>query len=208
MLHGFLGSPLDWSSGRPIDLLAEKNLGPEVPLHEWGQVFNEHIKKISTQKKRKIVGYSMGGRLALHALRADPEFWTEAVLLSTHPGLVAELDLQKRLQDDEVWAQRFESEDWQTLLAAWNAQPIFAGSQDVHRSEAAFDRRKLALCLRNWSLGHQKDFRPFLRSYKGKWIAVTGELDKKFTDLWANFVGPEHHMIAKNQGHRLVLRSF
>src|SRR5690606_6539540 len=94
---------------------------------------------------RILVGYSLGGRIALHALRDSPDLWQAAVIISAHPGLVLEEDRVVRKKADQEWAKRFMHEDWDLLMKSWNSQPVFKnGSQPLLRHERDFDRKKLA----------------------------------------------------------------
>jgi len=94
-----------------------------------------------------LLGYSLGGRLALHAL-LDGARYRNAVIVSA--GLGVEEDREARLAQDEHWAERFEHGEWYTLMRDWNAQPIFGGHA-MPRHESDFDRRELARQLLEWS---------------------------------------------------------
>jgi len=85
-----------------------------------------------------IIGYSRGGRLALQAL-LDGAKYEAAVLISTRVSPATE--------SREAWAQRFERDDWETLMRDWNAQPLFGGHV-MPRREEDFDRAELARQLR------------------------------------------------------------
>ena len=63
-----------------------------------------------------LLGYSMGGRLALELLQR--ERFAKAVIISA--GL--NVPDPARVARDEEWARRFESEEWSSLMRAWNAQ--------------------------------------------------------------------------------------
>lgn len=204
VLHGFLGLPTDWGFGKEVNYFHTPTLDPSVDLDTWGENFCTFAKKHSQSFKRVLVGYSLGGRLALHALKADPKMWTKVVLLSTHLGLVAAKDQEERILSDEIWAKRFETEDWKTLMAAWNSQEIFQNSWEPSRFEEDFDRNKLAAALRMWSLGRQRDFRPFLSKIETPWVSLTGQNDPRFTQLWKQFAGPTQHLVVPGAGHRLI----
>src|SRR5206468_7878445 len=92
-----------------------------------------------------LLGYSLGGRLALQALLNGARY-QRAVFISTRIAPAEE----GREQRDEQWAQRFEHDDWETLMRDWDAQPLFGG-HSMARREADFDRRELARQLREWS---------------------------------------------------------
>jgi len=85
-----------------------------------------------------ILGYSRGGRLALQAL-LDGAKYKAAVFISTR--------VRPAERSREDWAQRFERDDWETLMRDWNAQPLFGGHV-MPRAEEDFDRAELARQLR------------------------------------------------------------
>lgn len=158
-LHGFLGSGADFAPFVPA--LARTGFGaidtpdlfatprPPSSLAEAGAAFAAGI------DGDVLIGYSLGGRLALHALLAAPHAWRAAVIVAAHPGLADADARAARRRVDEAWARRFESESWPTLLDAWNRQPVFGGRPAPVRDEHAIDRAALASALRDWSLGAQ-----------------------------------------------------
>jgi 2-succinyl-6-hydroxy-2,4-cyclohexadiene-1-carboxylate synthase len=163
-LHGFLGRPSDW------DVLGLEHEAPDLhrsaplPMAAWAAEFNE-----KTADGDVIVGYSLGGRLALHALleAADGERrYAAAIIISAGLGVTGESEREARRGRDEAWARRFESEEWADVLRDWNAQPVFGG-HSVIRGEGEYDRGNLADALRVWSPGVHAPLRDALR-----WISV------------------------------------
>ncbi|MCX6865074.1 MAG: hypothetical protein NTV46_02435, partial [Verrucomicrobia bacterium] len=73
---------------------------------------------------RALLGYSMGGRLALHALLEENPPWQAAIIVSAHPGLEAEAERETRRTADAAWAHQALTGNWQEFLAAWDAQPM------------------------------------------------------------------------------------
>src|SRR3990167_10842963 len=125
-LHGFLGGGADWDPFEP----AFADLGiamaprpeffkgplPALTLAEWGERF---AKKVAQEDDAPIVmGYSMGGRLALHALLASPALWRGAVIIGAHPGFADPKARAERQAGDEKWAKRFENDPWNEVVAA------------------------------------------------------------------------------------------
>ncbi len=167
-----------------------------------------------------LFGYSLGARLALHALRAAPERWAGAILVSGHPGLKDDREKQLRREDDESWARRVENDSWPALLAAWEARPVFSVGRppdqwhpDLFRTwsedRTAMEHRRteIAASLRAWSLGRQDDFRPFLATNKIPIHWITGGLDGKFTNLGKELAAicpAMRHTIIPDCGHRVV----
>lgn len=131
-LHGFLGRSSDW------DFLPFPHRAPSL-------FSGESLAMLCDAERDDILlGYSMGGRLALRIL-LERRF-RKAVIVSAGvtPG-----NEERRLAD-EAWAQRFETEEWSSLMNAWNAQAVFGGHV-VPRKEEDYDRHALARALREWS---------------------------------------------------------
>lgn len=207
LLPGFLGRGADWApftagfeslSGGPVE--TPELFAPGSPLVEIesltaaGSAFAargaasafaaQGAASADEDAFRVLIGYSLGGRIALHALLAAPERWRAAVIVSAHPGLESEAECAARLAHDEAWARRFESEAWDDLMTAWHAQPVFAGrAPTAPRREADFDRAALAHALRAWSLGTQENLRPALRALRFPVLWLAGAEDAKFAAL-------------------------
>lgn len=81
-----------------------------------------------------LLGYSMGGRLALHALLEKNHPWSAAVIVSAHPGLREPAERRARRSADAVWARKAMLGAWTDFLKEWDSQPVLAGG--VVRDEA------------------------------------------------------------------------
>jgi 2-succinyl-6-hydroxy-2,4-cyclohexadiene-1-carboxylate synthase len=144
-----------------------------------------------------LLGYSMGGRLALDLLQRQR--FDRAIVISA--GLNAP-DEARKLRDEE-WARRFESEEWASLLRAWNAQEVFGG-QVVERREEDFDRTELARQLREYSPAVLPPPRLEVIETPVLWIA--GERDAKYVDIAKRAVARLPHAelwICPDAGHRV-----
>jgi 2-succinyl-6-hydroxy-2,4-cyclohexadiene-1-carboxylate synthase len=173
-LPGFLGLPSDW------DLLP------------WP---HEHYVDGAGGADDVIIGYSMGGRRAL----AEAARFRKAVIVSA--GLNAPDD--ERRKRDEAWAQRFESEEWSSLMQEWNAQPVFGG-HEVARHEADYDRKELARALREWSPAALPP--PRLEQIATQILWIAGERDAKYVDVARRAVARLPHAelwICPGAGHRV-----
>lgn len=208
-LTGFLGQPQDWQH------LSNKELGVKkvysfVPKNfdsfdSFSDNFRNTVKTIAPP--RILLGYSLGGRLALHLLLDNPLLWSGAIFISTHPGLQSEDEKITRKQTDAKWAEKFLVEPWEALMEQWESQALFHSSRYIlKRSEADFDRFNLAACLKNFSLGLQQDFRAQLSSISLPILWMTGEFDPKFDALTKKllFLNPNSRaMTIPNSGHRI-----
>lgn len=210
-LHGFLGLPSDWKQipFPPqwrcffVDLYASHLPDPKEGLEAWADAF---VSQIDPEEHNILMGYSLGGRLALHCLRAYPGMWKKAFFLSTHPGLDDEQQKTERFLQDQQWAKKFEQKPWESVMDQWNQQAVF-GQSPVTRHEKDYCRSKLSQSLTGWSLAKQRDFRPFLATVPCPIVWLTGEKDQKFTRLASSlqFSHPQsQHHIIPHAGHRLL----
>lgn len=194
-LPGFLGLPGDWdflpwphrtlepvsSAPRP---LSSRPLSPAPGLEP-------------RPEEDLLIGYSMGGRLSLQLLRHYR--FRKAVVISA--GLNA--PDPDRLARDEVWARRFESEEWSTLIRDWDAQPVFRGSQ-LARREEDYDRAELARQLRELSPAVLPP--PNLEDITTPILWVVGERDAKYVGVARRAMDRLPHAqlwICPGAGHRV-----
>ena len=169
-LSGFLGLPSDW------DFL------PWPHSATGGDI---------------LLGYSMGGRLAMGML--ESRRFARAIIVSA--GLNAP-DPDRRNRDEE-WARRFETEEWSSLMRAWNAQPVFGG-HELARREEDYDRAELARQLREWSPAVLPP--PKLERIETPVLWVAGERDAKYVEIAERAVAGLPHAelwICRGAGHRV-----
>ncbi|HVS31059.1 MAG TPA: alpha/beta fold hydrolase [Thermoanaerobaculia bacterium] len=159
-IHGFFGRPEDWDFLRHAGLDVQAFPLDEIPPS--GDV---------------LLGYSMGGRLALQAL-LDGARYNRAVIVSAGLGGA---DAGRRAAD-EAWARRFESDRWETLVADWEAQPLFGG-HTMNRRESDFDRAALASALRRHSPAVLPPLRPRLHEIAIPLLWIAGERDRKYVGV-------------------------
>lgn len=179
-LHGFLGSPKDWE---PWDNLLPIAIKPEDNFQTFAKELNAWA-KAEIKAPRALMGYSLGGRLALHALLDDPSIWSKGILISTHPGLASEEERIKRLQHDQEWAKRFCNDPWEVLMRDWEAQGVF--KNETHRfirNETDYKREELAKWLTHFSLGIQEDLLPKISTISIPLTWVTGEHDHNYRNF-------------------------
>lgn len=200
-LSGFLGSESDWE-GIPA-VLEPKDLS-RLSLDEWARQFNAFARAFAAP--RVIMGYSLGGRKALHALLADESLWDSAILVSTHPGLSTDQERKERLIRDKAWGERFMNDKWEDLLADWNNQDVLKSSPPLFRKEKEIYRLSLARDLQAFSLGTQRDLKKEISQLNLPILWVAGENDTKFSEI-AKQMTMLHKLssewILKEFGHRI-----
>ena len=86
------------------------------------------------------VGYSMGGRVALHAALAHPDAVEALVLIGATGGIDNPHERSKRRADDERLADRIEQIGVDDFLTEWLAKPLFVGL--TNETAQLADRRR------------------------------------------------------------------
>lgn len=202
-LHGFMGSSADWKevleSLAPrfyctaVDLPghgASRNLPPDdYTVEGTARKVFDTLRELGI-KRPKLVGYSMGGRLALYLTLRYPTHFSGLFLESASPGLESPEEREARRETDEMKAQRLESEDFTEFLGDWYRQPLFVS---VARNERLLrqtiearlhnDPAELAKSLRGLGTGSQPSLWSELSGLQVPTLAVAGELDEKFVEI-------------------------
>lgn len=209
-LHGFLGLPSDWSHLSPNELglshidASSIEIIPSSNLWGWAEAFNKD--RLKTYP-RILMGYSQGGRLAMHALLSSNSPWDAAVIISAHPGIDSLSEKEQRLAKSNVWATRFENEPWEELIQSWNDQEVFKNQPCCfNRKESDYDRSQLAYMLRYWSLGTQDNLKPAMEKLSIPLLWIAGENDHSYSKIATSmtFAHPLSKVwIAPHAGHRV-----
>lgn len=136
-----------------------------------------------------LVGYSMGGRLALYLSCLFAQKFLSVLLVSASPGLENESERFLRRHQDAVFADVLDSEDWPTVLKQWYEQPLFATFKTCKSFNAIFQRRlqncphQLAQALQALGTGAQPSLWSALPSLQMPVTLVVGALDLKFVQI-------------------------
>lgn len=139
-----------------------------------------------TGGRAAYVGYSMGGRLALHLAAARPDLVERLVLVGATAGLDSEDERVQRRAADEALASDLERAGLDAFLGRWLANPLFAS---LPADAAGVEDRKentvegLAASLRLTGTGTQRPLWTDLPRLSMPVLFVVGGLDAKFTAL-------------------------
>ncbi|WP_299490131.1 alpha/beta fold hydrolase [Acaryochloris sp. IP29b_bin.137] len=218
MIHGNLQTPKVW---HPLQtqlsqiacpehslsiVLEDLWASPGVSLQDWATLFCQRV-QAQNIKSRFLLGYSLGGRLAFHALLHRSELWQGAIIVSADPGLESECDRKLCLAKDQKWSHKFLHEPWDDLLQEWNALPVFCGRKPTYPVlEADFSRTQIAEVFQKFSKGHQSDLLPHLQKLKFPILYISGEEDTKYCQIGqtlADDCDNLTHLKIANAGHRV-----
>ena len=220
-LHGSLQTALVW---KPIGNAIESEFGSvqveAVNLYEneyesfgdWREQFYEKVEEQTKGEPSLLLGYSMGGRLAMNACVHRPSLWSGVIAVGADPGLISDDARANQLQKDLEWARRFRSEDIQELLVEWDELPVFCGrSNCASREISELDSEKISRFFDVFSKARQGNMLPMLRKLKTPpLLYISGCDDIKYTkigqDLAAHCMQVRHQIIP-NAGHRVPWES-
>jgi 2-succinyl-6-hydroxy-2,4-cyclohexadiene-1-carboxylate synthase len=158
------------------------------------------------------VGYSMGGRFALHAALERPDRVDRLVLISATPGIEDDDDRAERRRSDDRLADHLVSIGVPAFIDEWLRLPLFAGllSDRNHRSaRLANTAPGLASSLRRAGTGTQIPQWDRLGELEMPVLIVTGADDTTFTLLgerMAAGIGPNAELgVVRGAGHTVHL---
>jgi len=138
-----------------------------------------------------VVGYSMGGRIALHlALHASGRV-RRLVLESASPGLEGAEERARRRADDEALARRIEDDGIEAFVRRWEELPLFASQKRLSAEARAAHRARrlandplgLAEALRGLGTGTLPSLWGRLSEVGIPTLLVVGALDEKFVRI-------------------------
>ncbi len=190
-VHGFTQTSACWS---PIDarLAPDHDLvlvdapghgasaGVELDLWGAGRAVAE-VGGVGT-----YLGYSMGGRICLHAALARPDLVERLVLISTTGGLDDPDERMTRRAADDRLADHVLAVGVEVFVDEWLAQPLFAGldpGRAHRRARLANTAAGLASSLRLAGTGTQEPLWDHLSRLTVPVLVVAGEGDDKFVAL-------------------------
>lgn len=160
---------------------------PSVLLEHEQHTFDGRLREISTAGKGAVLcGYSMGGRLALHAALHNPARYRALVTVSASAGIDAPAARAERAAADAKLASWMETQAIEQVVDIWERQPIFADQSEALVEEQrpgrlAQDPRALALLLRTAGQGALEPAWSRLAMLELPVLALAGALDDRYS---------------------------
>jgi 2-succinyl-6-hydroxy-2,4-cyclohexadiene-1-carboxylate synthase len=135
-----------------------------------------------------LAGYSMGGRLALHAALAAPERVERLVLIGASPGIADPAERAARRASDDQLADQIERSSIEEFADRWAQTPVLAGLPPDVGARTHTDRLRstpagLARALRGLGTGALPSLWDRLGELAMPVTLVVGERDRKFTEI-------------------------
>ncbi|PIC64263.1 2-succinyl-6-hydroxy-2,4-cyclohexadiene-1-carboxylate synthase [Sporosarcina sp. P13] len=228
LLHGFTGSTSTWQEVIKIlsatyqvvvvDLIGHGRT--EAPIDPARYRMDEQIEDLhqlleELQIVRPIVlGYSMGGRVALGYTATYPDQVASLLLESSSPGLRTDEERQARSEADAKLAERIEREGIKEFVNFWQDIPLFHSQKklsDEQRLAVRTERLSqqtigLANSLRGIGTGSQRSYWDDLKRIELPVFLLTGSEDTKFVtiarEMEKHLPNVQHETI-KDAGHAI-----
>ena len=199
ILHGFLGSHQDFETVLPAMSEHFYCIMPDLPGHGRtltdpdGYTFSAIARTLLNLldhlqiERAHLLGYSMGGRLALYTVCTFPERFAQIILESASPGLKTASERAERKARDRAIAHQLETIALPDFLARWYQNALF-NSLKKHPTlyQAMLARRQqnnpieLANALQGFSTGGQPSLWKQLPKIDQPMLFIVGAQDRKF----------------------------
>lgn len=208
-LHGFMGSNNDWE--KIIANLASDYhcLAPDLPGHgqslglepaQYAMAGTAQLLMAALPPQQSsgrgafqnradlVVGYSMGGRLALYLSLSFPQSFPQAKIISGSPGLASSESRESRRAMDLIRCNEIRS-NLKVFLRFWYEQPLFRSLWKTSLPETLIEQRlsnnpeELCRSLKYLGLGAQPNLWQKLPHSEAKLHQIAGELDPKFVQI-------------------------
>ncbi len=118
------------------------------------QAITNHTHEDHAQTKRAyVIGYSMGGRIALRLLQTSSDLLASVVLESCNLGCATEIERKEAAQRNQGWVDRIQRDGMESFVDYWETLPMFATQKELgwdkllHVSRAANNPTSMVLCL-------------------------------------------------------------
>ncbi len=197
LLHGFTHTGASWDP--VVAALAEsyRALAPDIRGHGAASrrepvTLEAVLDDLAAQAPERftLVGYSMGGRIALHAALAPPlaERVEQLVLIGASPGIADPAERAERRAADDRLAGEVERMTIEEFEQRWARTPVLAGQPPAVAAAVRADRLRnqpagLAAALRGLGTGALPSLWDRLAEIRPSTTLIAGERDAKFTAI-------------------------
>lgn len=170
------------------------------------------LSEVGEDRRPVVVGYSMGGRLALYFALAYPACCRGLLLESASPGLQTKAERAARRRTDAERAHRIRR-DFRAFLDDWYRLPLFGALSEHGLVEETIARRlnnvpeELARSLAGMGTGQQPSLWARLSELRMPALVLAGALDAKYRRLTEAMAtrarGALRRIVVEGAGHNI-----
>jgi len=219
-LHGFTENDQTWRQvlGDRPDVLT-----PLLPGHGWKPcpstlsieaLADELATRLGTTAPADVVGYSMGGRLALVLAQRHPEVIRRLVLISSGPGFKDQELQGSRRTHEMAMAETLEEEGLGPFVALWEQNPILkphrpfprSAAEDLRARRMQHDPLGLAGALRQLGAGAMPNLWNGLSEIACPTLLIAGSSDARYVEVMgemARLMPHAKHVVIPEAGHAI-----
>lgn len=205
LLHGFTGDSSTWTPFFPVWGKHSRLIIPDIVGHgktESPEDINRYRMEATAEdlillldhlgiEQVDLLGYSMGGRLALALALLYPERIRKLILESASPGLkTSEERMLRRMKDGEL-ANFIKDKGIKSFVDYWEAIPLFSTMSSlphpkqvsIREQRLSNDTKGLANSLLGMGTGSQPSWWEKLNLLNCEVLLLTGDKDEKFCKI-------------------------
>lgn len=230
-LHGFSGCSNDWS--KIFSLLGSEFQLIAIDLPGFGKSGKPRNDKFYRTEflirlmdeilydlqltEVILVGYSMGGRLALHFTLKHPQKVKALILESSSPGIKNKAEREVRIESDAKLITLIKKNSLNDFFRFWQNMPLFATQKNLSKkrqqvilTDKIKSNSKIALSksLENFGQGRMESLWKNLSKIKIPALLLSGAFDSKYTSIqneMGKLLPNSSHKIIESAGHNLHL---
>jgi 2-succinyl-6-hydroxy-2,4-cyclohexadiene-1-carboxylate synthase len=230
LLHGFMGSAQSWNAQWDDFTTSYHVHAVDLPGHGYSDCPSNPSRYFMDRvgykllrlfdhlliDKAHVLGYSMGGRVALYLAVKYPDRIRSLTLESASPGIESSSERQARIASDDAMAQRLEEQGLSAFVDYWTNLPLFESQRHLpqHQRIMLYSQRLqnnvtgLSASLRGLSTGRQPSLWSDIASLYIPTLLITGEYDEKYVNIAQRMMErlpTAKHKSVPNAGHTVHL---
>ncbi|HLJ58245.1 MAG TPA: 2-succinyl-6-hydroxy-2,4-cyclohexadiene-1-carboxylate synthase [bacterium] len=205
LLHGFTGSAEAWHPHLSVFAAQRRVLVPDLLGHARSDAPADprryQIEHAAADllavfdhfgvDRPCVLGYSMGGRVALYLAATAPRRVGALILVSASPGIRDDATRRARAVEDGALADAIERDGVPAFVGRWERHPLFATQErlpaavrrTVRAQRLRHQARGLANSLRGIGQGAQPALHEHLSRLRLPTLLMVGELDERYCAL-------------------------
>lgn len=232
LLHGFTGSSKSWLPHMhtykhevacvAVDLIGHGGTdapsNPERYRMELCLTDLARLLDLMGIDRAHVLGYSMGGRVALAFALTYPQRVRSLIIESAGPGIEDADERRARIRADEGWAELIEQQGLDAFVSHWEEQPLFNTQNaltESARNELRVQRHGnnalgLINSLRGLGTGSQPSYWNRLNTLRAPTLLISGAHDVKYCEMarrMSTFIPDAHHALVPDVGHTVHLEN-
>lgn len=223
LLHGFTHTGASWDEVAAALGERYRVLAPDIRGHGAAaralpvtlEAVLSDLEQLVPAGPFTLVGYSMGGRIALHCALALPDRVERLVLIGASPGIAGVAEREARQRADERLAREIEASTIDQFARRWAETPVLAGLPAEVLARVHTDRLRstpggLAQALRGLGTGALPSLWERLGELRMPVTLVVGERDRKFRAIggeMAGLIGEAEVTVVSGAGHAVHLEA-